>query len=91
MGVFEREAGFYEHLVDGCGVRTAAPWFVWSRRDSTLLLLEDLGELRGGDGRQGLEVVEVEATLRALATMHAQWWGSARLDELAFLRRDPVA
>jgi hypothetical protein len=71
MGVFEREAGFYEHLADGCGVRTAAPWFVWSRPDSTLLLLEDLGELRGGDGRQGLEVAEVEATLLALASLHA--------------------
>jgi hypothetical protein len=91
LGVFEREAGFYDHLATRCGVRVAEAWFTWSAPDSTLLILEDLSALRPGDGREGLEVDEVAATLGALARMHAQWWGGADLEDLGFLRRGDAA
>lgn len=87
MGVFQREAGFYDELAAECGVRIAEPWFTWSKPDSTLLILEDLSALRPGDGREGLEADEVAAALEALAGMHARWWGGAALGPHWFLRR----
>ncbi len=79
--VFEREARFYEDLAARIDVVPNA-YHVAADHDAGdyLLLMQDLGHLRGGDQASGLSVGDAEAALRALARLHARFWES---DELA--------
>jgi hypothetical protein len=82
MGLFAREAAFYANFADAVPVRTPRCWFIGDG-DSTPLLLEDLGRQRMGDQMDGMTVSDAEATLDALADLHAAYWGSDRLAEPA--------
>jgi hypothetical protein len=80
MGLFEREAAFYATFADEVPVRTPRCWFVGDG-DTTPLLLEDLGDQRMGDQIDGITVEDAEATIDALADLHAAFWESGRLAE----------
>jgi hypothetical protein len=80
MGLFEREVRFYTTFADQVPVRTPASPYAGDG-DATPLLLEDLGGLRMGDQMVGMAIADAEATLDALADLHAAYWESAALAE----------
>jgi aminoglycoside/choline kinase family phosphotransferase len=84
--VFEREARFYEQLAAQLEVVPNAYGIASDHEAGDyLLLLEDLGHLRGGDQAGGLSVADARAALVALARLHAQFWQSAELDRLDWM------
>jgi hypothetical protein len=76
MGLFEREGRFYDELADRVPIGTPRCYAIGDG-DRTPLLLEDLSALRMGDQIEGLSVSDAEATIDALADMHAAFWGRA--------------
>lgn len=84
--VFEREARFYEVLAARLDV-VPNTYGVASDHDAGdyLLLLEDLGHLRGGDQASGVSLDDARAALVALARLHARFWKSPELDELDWM------
>jgi hypothetical protein len=85
-GLYEREVRFYEHLGENVGMRTARCYWAGGDNESGQygLLLEDLGatgEL--GDQLGGCEEEEALLAIRELASMHAEWWSSPKLDAFA--------
>jgi hypothetical protein len=80
MGLYDREARFYEHLADGVPVGVPDCFYVGDG-DREPLLLEDLGALRMGDQIDGITVADAEAVLDALGDLHAAFWGSAALQQ----------
>ena len=80
MGLFDREARFYGTFAEEVPVRAPRCWFIGDG-DETPLLLEDLAELRMGDQMEGMTVTDAEATVDALADLHAAFWESDRLSE----------
>lgn len=77
-----REVGFYTRFARGLPV----PDCVYGACDpvsgASILLLQDLGQMRAGVFVDGLGVNDARAMLHALAKMHAAWW---RAPELAAL------
>jgi len=82
MGLFAREAAFYATYSTAVPVRTPRCWFIGDG-DATPLLLEDLGTQRMGDQMDGMTLPDAEATMDALADLHAAYWGSAQLADEA--------
>jgi hypothetical protein len=84
--VFEREARFYEQLASQIDVVPNA-YAVAADHEAGdyLLLLEDLGHLRGGDQASGISVADARAALVALARLHARFWESPELDRLGWM------
>lgn len=80
MGLFEREARFYLEFAEEVPVRTPRCYFAGDG-DKTPLLLEDLGSSRMGDQMEGMSLPDAEATLDALADLHAAFWQSDRLTQ----------
>src|SRR5262249_33289963 len=76
----DREARFYETFAEEVPLRTPRSFYVGDG-DSTPLLLEDLAALRMGDQMEGMSVADAEATIDALAELHAAFWESDRLSE----------
>lgn len=74
LGLFDREVRFYRELAARVPVRTPA-----CLHAGDPLLLEDLGALRAGDQSQGLLLADAEASVDALADMHAAFWESREL------------
>ena len=91
---YEREGRFYEQLGDKVRLRT--PRCYWNHlapEDATFgLLLEDLGARTMISQIAGLDPGRAAQALRALATLHAEWWASPALDGLTWMPRldDPV-
>jgi aminoglycoside phosphotransferase (APT) family kinase protein len=84
--VFEREARFYEQLAPRLDVVPNAYGVACDHEAGDyLLLLEDLGHLRGGDQAAGLSVADARAALLALARLHARFWQSPDLDRLDWM------
>lgn len=78
MGLFERERRFYIEIADGVPVHTAALFYAGDG-DTTPLILQDLGGLRMGDQRHGLDVADAAALMDSLAALHARFWESPEL------------
>lgn len=84
--VFEREARFYQDLAQQLDVVPNAYGVAADHgAGDYLLLLEDLGHLRGGDQAAGLSVADARAALIALARFHARFWQSPALDRLDWM------
>lgn len=75
MGLFDREARFYTELATQVPVRTPSCYAVGDGA-ATPLLLEDLAAQRQGDQVAGMTLADAEATLDALADLHAAFWES---------------
>jgi hypothetical protein len=82
MGLFERERRFYDEFSRRVPIRTAR-CYATGDGDRTPLLLEDLANMRMGDQVVGLSVTDAQATVDALAGLHAAFWGRADVDWLA--------
>jgi hypothetical protein len=80
MGLFDREARFYRDIASRVGLRVPRAYVIGDG-DRHPLLLEDLGALRLGDQSQGLEVIDAQRCMDALASMHARFWASSELKE----------
>jgi len=84
--VFEREARFYDDLAARLDVVPNAYAIAADQEAGDyLLLLEDLGHLRGGNQAAGLSVGDTRAALVALARLHARFWQSSELDALDWM------
>ena len=84
---YEREIRFYEDLADGLEIN--APKRYYSAMDvpgdEYLLLIEDLAPALVGDEAAGVSVEQSERAIRNLATFHAAWWESPRLEMLDWM------
>lgn len=80
MGLFEREARFYETFADQVPVN-APQCFHVGDGDATPLVLEDLAGARMGDQMVGMPPADAEAALDALADLHSAFWASPQLGE----------
>jgi hypothetical protein len=80
MGLFAREAQFYEAFAHELPVRSPRCFHIGDGR-TTPLLLEDLAELRMGDQIAGVTVEDAERIIDALAALHARYWESEALDQ----------
>ena len=85
----EREVRFYRELAAQLPLRTPACYFaaVDDAGDAFVLLLEDLGALPHGDDATGTTIARAETFVDAIATLHAAWWQSPRLDDLGWMPR----
>jgi len=84
---YEREVRAYRELATA-GALPAPTCYVAGLTDDggLLLLLEDLGARRHGDQLAGCSKREADAALRAIARVHARWWGAPALErDLAWL------
>jgi len=84
---YTREALFYREIGNKSGVRT--PECYWSaidfKNNLSALLLEDLGHLEVSDQISGMTAAHAERAIRAIAVMHAKWWGSPELDSIEWM------
>jgi hypothetical protein len=78
MGLFGREAHFYETFADAVPVAVPRCFHIGDG-DTYPLLLEDLATMRIGDQMDGLTVGDAEAVLDVLGDMHAAFWDSPAL------------
>jgi hypothetical protein len=82
-GAYVHEHRFYTRLAASCPVPTPALYAAVEDGASgaTVLLLQDLGHLRGGDDVAGCSDAEAFLVVEHMARLHADWWDSPRLDE----------
>ena len=83
------EVGFYTHIAPTTTL--GSPHCYHAAFDEvsgrSVLLLEDLAELRTADWFEGLAAADAETVVRHIAGFHAAWWESPRLAEFGWLRR----
>src|SRR5260370_14563586 len=81
---YEREVNFYKHLAKD--VSLPSPRCLHAAHDllsdDFLLLLEDLGDRRLGDQLKGCSAEDALAAIRQLASFHAEWWDSPKLNTI---------
>ena len=86
---YEREVRFYEELAPSPSMPLTTPRRYASAFDAGtgdfVLLLEDLGHLRLGDQLASCSPADVVVVIDELARLHAAWWESPRLAELAWM------
>jgi hypothetical protein len=80
MGLYAREAHFYETFADDVPVKVPACFHIGDG-DQHPLLLEDLGALRMGDQIDGITVADAEAVLDVLGDLHSAFWESEALGQ----------
>ncbi len=89
-GLYEREVHFYSDISSRVGVYTPRCYHYAMdvEADRYILLLEDLatsGQI--GDQVQGCSDEQALLAVREIAGLHARWWNSPKLDEIAWLPR----
>ncbi len=91
---YEREARFYQQLSDRLDVRTPRCYANHLDPDanSFALLLEDFGERTMISQIAGIGVERTLQAVRALASVHAEFWASPSLDDLDWMPSlvDPI-
>lgn len=85
--LYEREGRFYEQLADKLSVRTPRCYFnhIDPDGDEFALLLEDFAGRTMVSQLDGISPERAAQVIRAIATLHAEWWGSPALDSLAWM------
>ena len=90
-----REVGFYTRFARGLPVPDCVYGDCDTDTGASILLLQDLGQMRAGVFVNGLGHSDARAMVGALAEIHAAWWeapelarlsGSALVDEFAFAK-----
>ena len=90
MQAYERELGFYRDIAPSTPVRAPRCYYGMGDASSAVLVIEDGADWHQGDQIRGLSREQVEATLEEAAKLHARWWQSADLVDLAHLPRSPI-
>ncbi len=88
-GFYRTEVECYRQAAAGVlGVRTPRMLVAEVSDDDrdTVLLLDDLSDLRMADQVHGASVSDAETLMDAAAALHVRWWNSPQLAELAWLR-----
>jgi hypothetical protein len=85
--LYEREVSFYREIGADAGIGVPQCHFagIDIANAQFALILEDMGAGRFGDQVAGLSLADTEVALRALAGLHARWWGDPRLEKLEWL------
>ena len=89
-----REARFYQAMAGASTLRIPRAYFCGAdpATGHTVLLLEDLSDVRQGDSVAGCSRDEAERVMAQMAIFHASWWDSPSLDRLDWMpRRDAEA
>lgn len=75
LRLYEKESGFYRHLVDDCPMGVARCFYNGAEPDDGLycLLLEDLGHLEAGDQLRPRTLDETTEMLTIMGTIHGTW------------------
>lgn len=93
LGSYALELGWYRDLARDIDVACPRCLYLEGSEDGSdfVLLLEDLAPARQGDQLAGASVAHIEAALFQAARLHAPFWGSARLRDIAWLQPSPTA
>ncbi len=83
LRMYSREAGFFGELCTKAPVRVPACHHssIDPETSQFVLVMEDIGDLRGVDQVAGMDVADAERAVDGLAAWHATWWGQG--EELA--------
>ena len=83
------DVGFYTHIAPTATLGSPRCYHAAFDDASgrSVLLLEDLADLRTGVWFEGLAAKDAETVVRHLAGFHAAWWESPRLAEFGWLQR----
>lgn len=84
--MYQREVMYYQELAGSSPVRSPIVHFAaWDpETEDSVLVMEDLRELRPGDQSTGLTVDEAAMALEQMAALHARWWGDEGLGTLTW-------
>jgi hypothetical protein len=87
LGMYEAEVRFLNELAGRTPVRVPKVYHasIVSGTAEFAIVMEDLGHLDMGDQIAGLSVPRATAAARAMADVHAAWWGRVRTDELEWI------
>jgi hypothetical protein len=87
LGMYEAEVKFLNELAARTPVRLPKVYFaqIVSGTAEFAIVMEDLGHLEIGDQVKGLPVSQATAAVRALADVHAAWWGKVQVPELEWI------
>ena len=87
MGLWEREGRFYDEIASLMAVRVPDVYVNRADRASGdfVLVMEDLAPLRSADQVAGATPEQARRVIDELATIHAAWWDSPKLDDLAWM------
>lgn len=79
LRMYHREVGFFAEIAPHCPVRVPQSYYGAVDEESAqfVVVMEDMGALRTVDQVIGMDLVDVERAVDALATWHATWWGKA--------------
>lgn len=80
LGVWPREARFFDEVAATCNARIPLCYFNGADpgADRYVLLLEDCGPAQPADQVLGATDEQAKSAVDALARLHAQWWGVAK-------------
>jgi hypothetical protein len=91
---YEREVRFYQELAEQVALRVPRAYHAAADAASGdfVLLLEDLAPARIGDQLESCDAAQARMAVRDIAALHAGWWQSPRLADLAWMpaANDPV-
>jgi len=87
LGMYEAEVRFLNELAAHTPVRVPRVYLaeIVSGTAEFAIVMEDLGHLEIGDQIVGLPVPQAAAAVRALADVHAAWWGKVQVPELEWI------
>jgi hypothetical protein len=87
MGFYLREVSFYREVADQVSVRVPKAYHVDSGADGVpfVLLLEAIEDAYCPNQIEGISVEEAERIIDTVAKLHAPFWGSPKLDTMAWL------
>ena len=79
LRMYQREAGFFTELVDLAPIRVPGCHHASVDHETSqfVLVMEDLGGLRGIDQIGGMSIADAERAVDGLARWHATWWRQA--------------
>lgn len=88
-GMYERELRFYRELAPHVDLRTPRTYYgdFDTASHLTVLLLEDMAPTVPGDNDAGCSFEQAQLALRAIARLHASWWGDRRLLAMDWLTK----
>lgn len=85
MHAFEREIRFYREVAPDAPLRLAKVYYTDIDPPDYALVMEDLSDCQPGDQVAGMTEPMVEATVRALGRLQAQYWNNRRLVSLDWM------
>jgi len=87
MGFYLREVNFYRDISPHLNVRVPASYFADCEPEGLpfIILIEDITDAYCPDQMKGLTLNEAEKILDTVAVLHAQFWETPQLYELAWL------